>query len=144
QNVERLCRGGVGDEPARCFEKLIRGRVNWGGGTNWEWENAVGLCHGSQDHRATIGCFEGQVRGGTQWQTAIGNCAPQRPGYVPPPVSPPPDQMAVCRTAIEGRIPWNSAGDTRWSPQNVDRLCRGGVGDEPARCLDRLMRGSVN
>jgi hypothetical protein len=117
--------------------------VSWGGGTNWAWEIAVGLCHASQDANATIACFEGQIRGGIAWQPAIQACAPAIPGQqvvIPPPV----DQMAVCRNAVQGRVPWNSAGDTNWAPQNVERLCRGGVGDEPARCFERLMRGQVN
>jgi hypothetical protein len=138
QNVERLCRGGFGEEPARCFERLMRGRVSWGGGTNWEWENAVGLCHGSQDANATIGCFEGQVRARIAWQTAIGNCA------VGGSALPPPDPFGACRRAVEGRVPWNSQGDTRWAQGNVERLCRGGIGEEPARCFERLMRGRVS
>jgi hypothetical protein len=141
-NVMRLCQGGFGEEPARCFERLIRGQVNWGGGTNWEWENGVNLCHGTQDARATIACFEGQIRAGINWKAAIPSCAPGGALLAPPPA--PVDQMTVCRNAVEGRIAWNSAGDTRWSPQNVDRLCRGGFADEPARCFERLMRGHVN
>jgi hypothetical protein len=30
---DRICRGGVGDQPARCYEHVMRGTVNWGGGT---------------------------------------------------------------------------------------------------------------
>ena len=59
QNLERLWAGGVGAEPAACYARLMRGEVNWGGGTHWEWDNAANLCHGSQDGRATIACFEG-------------------------------------------------------------------------------------
>src|SRR6185436_12291994 len=72
-NIDRLCSGGAGVEPARCFERLIRGQVNWGGGSNWEWENAVKLCHASQDSNATIACFEGQIRARIAWESAIGN-----------------------------------------------------------------------
>jgi hypothetical protein len=143
-NVDRLCRGGAGEEPARCFERLIRGQVSWGGGTNWEWENAVGLCHASQDSRATIACFEGQIRAAIPWKTAISNCAPSTGGAVQPVAVPIADQMTVCRNAVEGKVPWNSAGDTKWATQNVERLCRGGVADEPARCFERLMRGHVS
>jgi hypothetical protein len=152
QNLERLCRGGNGPEPARCFYRLIFGQVDYGGSTNWEWENAVNLCHASQDHHATIRCFEGQVRSRIPWQQAITNCAPGGMalgqtvafGAPPPPPPPPPDQMAVCGGAVQGRVPWTSAGDTRWAPQNVERLCRGGVMDQPARCFERLIRGQVS
>lgn len=144
-NVERLCQGGVRDEPARCFERLMQGRVSWGGGTNWQWENAVGLCHGSQDANATIACFEGQIRGRIAWQTAIQNCGssgaqPTQPQMTQQPVDP----IAPCREALQGRVAWNSNGDTRWAEANIDQLCRGGVRDEPARCFERLMRGGVN
>jgi hypothetical protein len=74
-NVDRLCRGGVGDEPARCMVTLMRGQVNWGGGTRWEWENAVNLCHGAQDAKANISCFEGEIQSGIGWRDAISHCA---------------------------------------------------------------------
>jgi hypothetical protein len=144
-NLERLCRGGNGPEPARCFDRLMRGRISWGGGTNWEWENAVNLCHGTQNHHATLACFDGQIRSGVPWQQAIPNCAVGGMGLAPPPPPPPPvDQMTLCRNAVQGRVPWNSAGDTRWAPANIERLCRGGVADEPAHCFERLIRGQVS
>ena len=73
-NIYRLCQGGIGIEPARCFSRLMRGDIDWGGGTNWEWRNAVDLCSASQDAHATVLCFEDRVRAGASWPNAIHSC----------------------------------------------------------------------
>lgn len=75
-NIRDLC-GGAEDstEPARCFETVLHGGINWGEGRNWEWANAIALCAGTRDSRATIGCFRQQVRNGYHWEDAIRDCA---------------------------------------------------------------------
>jgi hypothetical protein len=75
QNLDRLCGDGRSAEPARCFQQALHGGVDWGGGTHWEWENAIALCQGTQDARATIGCFRSRVRQGYAWEEAIEDCA---------------------------------------------------------------------
>lgn len=74
-NIRDLC-AGAGDsiEPARCFETVMHGGVNWGEGRNWEWVNAIALCAGTRDARATVGCFRQQVREGYHWEDAIREC----------------------------------------------------------------------
>lgn len=142
-NIERLCKNGVRAEPAECFARLMRGNISWGGGRNWEWENAVNLCHGSREASHTLRCFEDQIRAHVPWERAIPACAAQDGTQRPPP-PPPVDQMTVCREAVQGHIPWNSKGDTNWAPTNIEQLCKNGVGDEPAKCFERLMRGHVS
>lgn len=143
-NLQRLCASGRGAEPARCFQRVMHGGVNFGGGTRWEWANAINLCRGSRSADVTVSCFEAMVRGGSSWQNAISTC--QRggaPAVVP--AQPPPDPMAECAEALQGRVAWDpSRSNTSWSPTNIERLCRGGRGAQPARCFARLMAGGVD
>jgi hypothetical protein len=127
----------VADEPAKCFDRLMRGQVNWGGGTSWEWKNGLDLCGGSQNANATISCFEGQIRARVAWEQAITHCKANGPGVRV-------DHLAICRAAVQGKIPWNAAGETNWSPANVDRLCANGKRAEPAKCFRFLMLERVN
>jgi hypothetical protein len=62
------------EEPGRCFDKVMRGDINWGGGTRWQPSNAARLCSGSHDSEATIGCFERGIKAGVGWQAAIDRC----------------------------------------------------------------------
>ena len=73
-NIDRLCRGASNTNPASCFRQVMHGGVNWGGGTQWEWRNAIDLCEGSPDWRRTVGCFERQVASGAVWSQAIRAC----------------------------------------------------------------------
>lgn len=86
-NVERLCRGAeLSAEPARCFQRVMHGGVNWGGGTRWSWKNAIDLCEGTRNAKATVSCFEQKIRQGQAWPAAIRQCEPQRrPVVVIPP-----------------------------------------------------------
>ena len=73
--LDRLCRGSYAPaEPGRCFQHVMHGGVNWGGGTRWEPDNALRLCAGSNDANETIGCFESEVRHGQRWEAAIDRC----------------------------------------------------------------------
>src|SRR5215831_9258683 len=50
ENVQRLCaRASNPTQPALCFKRVMFGGVNWGGGTRWQWQNAVDLCAGTDD-----------------------------------------------------------------------------------------------
>lgn len=71
----RLCTGARDSaEPAKCFGRLMRGEVNWGGGTRWEPSSAIALCAGTTSASRTIDCFGKAVDGGDPWQTAIRGC----------------------------------------------------------------------
>lgn len=61
-------------EAIACYRQLMRGGVNWGGGTEWLPENAQALCSGTGNARRTIGCFEEGVRAGRPWRQAITMC----------------------------------------------------------------------
>jgi hypothetical protein len=74
-NTESLCAGAENStQPALCFQRIMHGSVNWGGGTRWKWQNAVDLCGGTLDANATISCFERQIRRGRHWRQAIRTC----------------------------------------------------------------------
>jgi uncharacterized glyoxalase superfamily protein PhnB len=61
-------------EAIACYRQLMRGGVNWGGGTEWLPYNAHALCSGTGNARRTIGCFEAGVRAGQSWRDAINTC----------------------------------------------------------------------
>jgi hypothetical protein len=75
-NMERLCQGGRGAEPAQCFQRVMTGGIDWGGGTQWQWANAITLCRGSRDADATVACFQSQRAQGMDWRGASSNCTP--------------------------------------------------------------------
>lgn len=73
-NIDRLC-GSVGtDQPAQCFNQVMHHGVNWGGGTQWQWENALNLCAGSLNANRTVACFKKAITQGNNWSTAINSC----------------------------------------------------------------------
>lgn len=75
QLVARLCANASdSEEPGVCYERLMSGTINWGGGTKWQPANAVNLCMGSRDARKTIACFKDAIQGGQTWQNAIDKC----------------------------------------------------------------------
>jgi hypothetical protein len=74
-NLDRLCRGAEASaEPARCFEEIMRGRVDWGRGTTWATTNALALCGGTRNARSTLDCFRKQISSSQTWQDAIRQC----------------------------------------------------------------------
>ncbi|WP_223788236.1 hypothetical protein [Marinicella meishanensis] len=73
-NLDRLC-GSVGTEqPAQCFKQVMHGGVNWGGGTQWQWENALKLCASSLNANRTVVCFKKAIKQGDNWSSAINAC----------------------------------------------------------------------
>lgn len=74
-NLSRLCRGAEASlEPAKCFDEIMRGKVEWGGGTTWVTSNALALCAGTQSARRTLDCFKRAVSSSQTWQVAIRQC----------------------------------------------------------------------
>ena len=74
-NIRRLCRGTSSPrQPPRCFQKVMHGGVNWGGGTRWKWQNALDLCEGTNNADMTLRCFERHINRGTAWREAIRVC----------------------------------------------------------------------
>jgi uncharacterized glyoxalase superfamily protein PhnB len=71
----RLCQGAESSqEPVRCFEELMRGKVSWGTGTAWTAPHALTLCSGSRNAQKTLDCFSGKITAEEPWQTAIQGC----------------------------------------------------------------------
>ena len=128
-NLDRLCRGAATAEPASCFQKVMHGGVNWGGGTQWQWQNAIDLCEQSTNSDRTVQCFQAKVSQG--WQKAIAQCDERAP-------------QPVCESAAQGRIAWDYKGNTRWAQGNLDRLCKGATTAEPASCFQRVMHGGIS
>lgn len=52
----------------------MHGGVNWGGGTQWKWENALDLCARSQNANFTITCFKTAIAMKMTWPTALHKC----------------------------------------------------------------------
>ena len=78
-NLERLCRGAADDQPARCFDRVMHGRIDWGGGTRWEWQNAIDLCESTKNADLTIGCFQRYISTKRPLKDAIAACDGRRP-----------------------------------------------------------------
>ena len=75
KNLNRLCKGAENSlQPSICFNKAMHGRINWGGGTQWEWINALHLCEGTKNASATISCFIDKIDSGQHWKPAISAC----------------------------------------------------------------------
>ncbi len=75
-NVKRLCKGAENSiEPASCFNRVMHGRINWGGSTRWQWGNVLDLCEGSKNSTATISCFQKLIKRRVSWKTAISKCS---------------------------------------------------------------------
>lgn len=73
--VARLCRNAeTSIEPAKCFEQLMRGQVDWGGGKVWMPSNALALCAGTRDASQTLNCFVKLVSADSTWRSAINQC----------------------------------------------------------------------
>lgn len=74
-NIRSLCGNINIDAPAVCFNKVMHGGINWGGGTKWKYQNAMNLCRNSQNASRTVECFKSVVRKhGGNWQHAINSC----------------------------------------------------------------------
>jgi hypothetical protein len=106
-NVDRLCKGASSVQPARCFARVMHGGVNWGGGTRWQWSNAIDLCAGTSDSQATIACFQRGTAAGQSWSAAIASCKTPAPS---PPLCADAGQGSPQRTVmgdgtVEVRLP---------------------------------------
>lgn len=64
---------GSTGEVAECKRILQSGKVSWGGGTKWSAANIDTLCKGTRDAKATISCFERNVKA-LGWSGAIDRC----------------------------------------------------------------------
>jgi hypothetical protein len=128
-NLDRLCRGAGSIEPAKCFQRIMHGNVNWGGGTQWQWQNAIDLCEQSTNADRTVACFQAKVSQG--WQKAIAQCDERAP-------------QPVCEGAAQDKIAWDYKGNKRWAQGNLDRLCKDATTAEPARCFERIMHGNIS
>jgi hypothetical protein len=73
-NLQRLCGSATNAEPARCFERVMSGSVSWGGGTHWEWQNAITLCGQVKNADAVLACFQARLQAGEPWQAAAAAC----------------------------------------------------------------------
>ena len=66
--------GPENSQPKRCFDEIMDGGVEWGGGTRWNPTNATNLCARTPDARGTIDCFSAEIAKGIRWQGAIETC----------------------------------------------------------------------
>ena len=74
-NIRSLCQGTTkAAEPGRCFDRIMHGGINWGGGTKWQWPNALKLCKGTSNAEGTVSCFQAKIAAGERWGQAIAEC----------------------------------------------------------------------
>jgi hypothetical protein len=110
-----------------CYNR-IQGRIPWNrqGNTRWAPENVRRLCQGTRNPNALIACFSAWINANTTYTRATQIC---RANYNSRPQRPQPAQPRnyeqECYNRIQGRIPWNRQGNTRWAPENVRKLCQG-------------------
>ena len=72
--IRRLCAHAPNSaEPAKCFDKLMTGQVNWGAGNKWSAANALRLCSGTISASRTIACFRSSLAN-MGWRDAISKC----------------------------------------------------------------------
>ncbi|MGI9421958.1 MAG: hypothetical protein ACR2PA_02115 [Hyphomicrobiaceae bacterium] len=72
--IRRLCAHAPNSaEPAKCFDKLMTGQVNWGAGNKWSTANALRLCSGTISASRTIACFRSSLAN-MGWRDAISKC----------------------------------------------------------------------
>jgi len=74
---------------------------------------------------------------------------PQAPVATPLPPAPPKPPVATaeraCFDLVQDKIAWDYKGSKRWSPTNVQRLCRDTTNaSQPPACFNRVMHGQVN
>ncbi len=122
----------------------VQGTVAWNqaGTRQWSPDNVLNLCRGSTDPRATIACFEAEIRAHNSWQRGIEACkakaaapaAPAAPAVAAPPV-PPAAAVATPSTAPATAAgacasPWwrerarAAVGDANWMSFHYERLCQ--------------------
>lgn len=130
-NLNRLCKGANNAAPSRCFQRVMHGKVNYGGGSKWKWENAIDLCEQSTNANQTINCFKGKIRAGLKWKQAIAKCDERAP-------------KTGCKAVTQGKIAWDYKGSKKWAANNLNRLCKNVKNDQPSRCFQRVMHGKVS
>jgi uncharacterized glyoxalase superfamily protein PhnB len=74
-SLARLCRNAENSqEPAKCFDQLMRRQINWGGSTTWMASNALLLCSSTLSASQTLDCFVKTVAADNAWRSAIDRC----------------------------------------------------------------------
>ncbi len=74
-NLDKLCgANNQTDQPGKCFNQVMHGGVNWGGGTQWQWKNALELCQNTLNANRTVVCFKKKISQGGNWSQAIAAC----------------------------------------------------------------------
>lgn len=74
-NIDALCGNETSAGPAICFDEAMHSHINWGGGTQWDWRNAIRLCEGTSQGTKRVQCFSKEVNSGQHWSDAIDYCA---------------------------------------------------------------------
>jgi hypothetical protein len=71
-----LCNGvETSTDPATCFSHVMTSNsVNYGGGTNWNPNNALRLCAGASNAQRRISCFDRKIGERVAWGQAIDQC----------------------------------------------------------------------
>ncbi len=60
-------------------------------------------------------------------------------------VAPPAAAQTVCADSVQGRIAWDGAKNTSWTPANLAALCNGAeTSTEPGLCFKRVKSGTVD
>ncbi len=130
-----------------CYDN-VQGKIAWNtaGNTKWEEANVRALCKGARAVKPRGTCFQENMPK-VGWQAAVAQCSQLgQPGAAPQPAgaSPAPGPAPVtaapvaaglaqgvtkmeqaCYDNVQGKIAWNTAGNTSWAEQNLRALCKG-------------------
>ncbi len=73
--ARQLCAGAARSaEPVKCYRTVMSGAVNWGGGNQWQRQNALKLCAGTVSTQATLTCFKSSLEA-EGWRKAVAKCS---------------------------------------------------------------------
>ena len=75
RNLEKICKNAEFSlQPGTCFNRIMHGSIDHGGGTRWKWQDALKLCASTKNSTATINCFSEEIKRKAALPRAIEQC----------------------------------------------------------------------
>ncbi|MEZ5347373.1 MAG: hypothetical protein R2681_17640 [Pyrinomonadaceae bacterium] len=118
----------------QCFN-AVQGKIAYdqAGNKTWGASNVQKLCAGTTNPAATIACFQAEIKSHNSWSRGIEACraggttprANVTTTTTPTTATPTVGIEQQCFNAIQGKVAYDQAGNTRWGSSNVQKLCAG-------------------